>query len=808
MPLAPWKISLISTDYDMHDIRADLGEFLTNKGFSVLAYERADYPVHPDVHSHDACLIALNQADIIILIIDKRYGGLYLGKGPHSITEAEYDAATRNKKIIIPFIRRRAWDERHQLFESEKNLRAERIADPRKLLKPTYVDSWEVLDFIERVRNADINNFIEFFDDLADLRPRLEGRLRGISFWLFQMLVRDQMRQVKDMKTSTAMGFSLGDVLDQGYFIDPPYQMKSGGAMLGETPTDVLRNFRHARSCVAILGEPGSGKSTLLGKTFIEHAQESISSNSPNLPFFMSLRGRGTFAFDYQSCVNEFFSVSFLKTPYPILSLDSIHPSFYMDGFDEISESQSAFDASCFCKSTIYSFPFVFACRSRYANENLARTAVGDRLSAVIELQPWDKPTTTRYIEEFCRIRNRTDLIAGLKDAFASSSEMNEITGNPLLLTLFLCLVEEAGMKVPLDVRNKRTLLAKTLEMWARRELGRLRGLTGVSAQEEALLLQAWRIAAWWIYRARFNAAPPIKVENLLALVKEILPEAGSICEREALVGIFDMIGHTDEIIGLVHEQLLEELVAEFLVEGMLTGKRLYPDSLSVAVRWEINQLIRSLWSEFDNAKLEVSLANLVGVFNMALSDDSTSGILCRNQAAYYMGRLGIPQAVSELRKVDYLEQNPFVKLSIGFGLIKRMQYDVEEAFVRKLQDDKNWDELNRGYHLYYYRDHNIGLNKDPGNVPWENTLRALMRHIESSEDKHIAIRRVELITIRRFIEARGTRGPLTEEIIKRIEDAVQLALQSVNPSLSANFKAGLEAEFQALRATWQAARL
>ena len=136
------------------------------------------------------------------------------------------------------------------------------------------------------------------------------------------------------------------------------------------------------------------------------------------------------------------------------------------------------------------------------------------------------------------------------------------------------------------------------------------------------------------------------------------------------------------------------------------------------------------------------------------------------------------------------------------------MQYDVEEAFVRKLQDDKNWDELNRGYHLYYYRDHNIGLNKDPGNVPWENTLRALMRHIESSEDKHIAIRRVELITIRRFIEARGTRGPLTEEIIKRIEDAVQLALQSVNPSLSANFKAGLEAEFQALRATWQAAKL
>lgn len=109
MPLADWKISIISTDYDLHECRSSISTALINKGYGVIAFERPDYPYEPDLHSHDVCLNALQQCDIAILLIDKRYGGLYVGNTNISITEAEYDKLIESKKIILPFISKAAW---------------------------------------------------------------------------------------------------------------------------------------------------------------------------------------------------------------------------------------------------------------------------------------------------------------------------------------------------------------------------------------------------------------------------------------------------------------------------------------------------------------------------------------------------------------------------------------------------------------------------------------------------------------------------------------------------------------------------
>jgi hypothetical protein len=175
------------------------------------------------------------------------------------------------------------------------------------------------------------------------------------------------------------------------------------------------------------------------------------------------------------------------------------------------------------------------------------------------------------------------------------------------------------------------------------------------------------------------------------------------------------------------------------------------------------------------------------------------------------MGRLDIPEAVTELRNADAKETNLFVKLSIGFGLMKRLQFDVEESFMRRLRDDPEWDEGNRGYHLFYYHDWQVGNSpppyKEPGTIPWKNTLIALLRHIESTEMKHIAIRRVELFTIQRFLETRQARGPLTPEIMARIEKGVNETTLTRYPSLPAGFSKQLAAEFTALKSVWTAAR-
>jgi hypothetical protein len=384
---------------------------------------------------------------------------------------------------------------------------------------------------------------------------------------------------------------------------------------------------------------------------------------------------------------------------------------------------------------------------------------------------------------------------------------MREIGTNPLLLTLFLYVVSEAGLQVPIEIRSKRDLLSRTLEIWARREIVRLRGLTGETQHESDLLLQAWRVAAWLLYRARFTPAPPIKLEHLLANINTVVPEADGICESEAFGGLLDIRTHTNEVMGFLHEQLLEELVAELLCKGMQNSSCPFPGSLEVAVRWEINQLIRSMWAEAEPQALKDTLANIVRAFEASLADNAPASVLRRNQAAYYMGRLGIREGAGELRSADAKETNPFVKLSISFSLMKNLQFDVEDAFVRRLKDDPDWDAVNRGYHLFYYRDWHIPNPQppysDPGTIPWDNTARALLRHIESNSIDHVAIRRVELFTIRRFIETRRAKGPLTPAVIAKIEAAVNATTRAQYPDLPAGFHNQLLAEFTDLKTVW-----
>jgi hypothetical protein len=72
---------------------------------------------------------------------------------------------------------------------------------------------------------------------------------------------------------------------------------------------------------------------------------------------------------------------------------------------------------------------------------------------------------------------------------------------------------------------------------------------------------------------------------------------------------------------------------------------------------------------------------------------------------------------------------------------------------------------------------------------------------------KHMAIRRVELFTIRRFIETRRARGPLTPDIMARIEKGVNETTLTRYPALPAGFSKQLAAEFTALKSVWTAAK-
>ena len=72
---------------------------------------------------------------------------------------------------------------------------------------------------------------------------------------------------------------------------------------------------------------------------------------------------------------------------------------------------------------------------------------------------------------------------------------------------------------------------------------------------------------------------------------------------------------------------------------------------------------------------------------------------------------------------------------------------------------------------------------------------------------KHIAIRRVELFTIRRFIETRQAKGPLTPVIMAKIGEGVNETTPARYPLLPVGFPEQLSTELDTLKSALIEAR-
>jgi len=115
-----------STIYDFCDLRSAIKYFLEEQGCKVLASEYNDFRKPLDVHSYQACLESIHQADYFILLVGFRVGGWYDKKNRISITQREYQEAYKlhlagNLKVIN-FVRSDIWNLREDRTELEKYL--------------------------------------------------------------------------------------------------------------------------------------------------------------------------------------------------------------------------------------------------------------------------------------------------------------------------------------------------------------------------------------------------------------------------------------------------------------------------------------------------------------------------------------------------------------------------------------------------------------------------------------------------------------------------------------------------------------
>lgn len=169
------KVFLGSTSTDLKDVRAELRQFIPSLDFELICFEDPKFKKNPGKNAHDMCLDNVPDCDIYVLIIDESFGTEYEGiEAEHnekSVTWAEVEVALKNKKIICTFVRKEVWLEKATYtWNKTKGIDIE----------PYYAKDKRVFEFIEYMATRAQDNYIEQFDDIVELKNRIENRLRNI----------------------------------------------------------------------------------------------------------------------------------------------------------------------------------------------------------------------------------------------------------------------------------------------------------------------------------------------------------------------------------------------------------------------------------------------------------------------------------------------------------------------------------------------------------------------------------------------------------------------------------------------------
>jgi hypothetical protein len=165
--MAKPRIFLSSTCFDLSDARAALTRFLEGYGFEVLNSQDKKFGVKPKVHSHDACLEMMQNADYVVLIIGGRRGGTYVGSDK-SITNEEIKAAQKLERPVFAF-----------LDKGVEALRQTYRKNPAADFKPA-VDDNRVFDFVDWVASGHEDNWLRPFDNVTDIQDALRAQFAYI----------------------------------------------------------------------------------------------------------------------------------------------------------------------------------------------------------------------------------------------------------------------------------------------------------------------------------------------------------------------------------------------------------------------------------------------------------------------------------------------------------------------------------------------------------------------------------------------------------------------------------------------------
>ena len=184
------KIFISSTVKDFGPVRAELKKLLSQDGTEVLLSEDGDFPVEPGQTSHDACLAALRDCNVFVLLIGHRYGGEYLNQNK-SITWREWDEAMSCGLSPIVLVRKTANERAQQAATLRRKILEDNpmmtVAECDSVIEeqdPFKTSSTQqrfagVQRFIDTVRKGHIDNWchLDWDGTAEDAAESIRGRI-------------------------------------------------------------------------------------------------------------------------------------------------------------------------------------------------------------------------------------------------------------------------------------------------------------------------------------------------------------------------------------------------------------------------------------------------------------------------------------------------------------------------------------------------------------------------------------------------------------------------------------------------------
>jgi hypothetical protein len=174
------KIFISSTYYDLKHVRSSLDRFVHSLGFDAILSEKGKIAYYPDRPLDESCYREVDNADIFVLIVGGRYGSESSTDRakPHkefydrytSITQREYIKAS-DRDIPTYILVERSVQAEYETYTKNRDNQGVYYA---------HVDSINVFQLIEYIREQPRNNPTFQFDDYPDIESWLREQWAGL----------------------------------------------------------------------------------------------------------------------------------------------------------------------------------------------------------------------------------------------------------------------------------------------------------------------------------------------------------------------------------------------------------------------------------------------------------------------------------------------------------------------------------------------------------------------------------------------------------------------------------------------------